>query len=148
MSFLDNSYEASFVWRGNTYKTVEHAYQAAKTLHPILRKKIMDAATVAEAKSLGEIAPRRGDWEEIKLDRMKEIVRAKFFGNFDLAMQLLQTGNEEIIMDNFDCDNYWGRCACGKCDSKNAKNHLGRILMEIREEIKEFISADTDNGRD
>jgi len=32
-------------------------------------------------------------------------------------------------------DKFWGICICTKCANKG-ENHLGKILMEVREELK------------
>ena len=51
--FLSNFYECAFTWRGNRYRTAEHAFQAAKTLDPIKRQAIVNAPSPGKAKRLG-----------------------------------------------------------------------------------------------
>ncbi len=74
----------------------------------------------------------RSDWEQVKVQLMEEIVRAKFTQNADLAQMLLATGNRLIQEGNTWHDVFWG------VDQKTEKgeNHLGKILMKIREELR------------
>ena len=63
---------------------------------------------------------------------MKDIVTRKFTQNFDLKQKLLHTGNEKLIEGNSWHDYIWGMnfsCTIGE-------NNLGKILMEVRDELK------------
>jgi hypothetical protein len=62
---------------------------------------------------------------------MKRGVLRKFETNLEILDILLATGNEEIIENN-PKDEYWG---CG--NAGNGENHLGKILMEVRYELRE-----------
>ena len=53
-----------------TYPTVEHAYQAAKTLDEDGRKAILEAPTPGKAKRMGRKVRMRPDWEDVKLSVM------------------------------------------------------------------------------
>jgi len=83
-----------------------------------------------DAKKLGQTGPLRADWEQVKDDVMRRAVRAKFEQNPDIRAILLGTGDEELIEDALN-DDYWGRGAEG-----TGKNMLGKILMEIRGELR------------
>ena len=65
-------------------------------------------------------------------NRMEEIVRAKFTQNQDMKQQLLATGNLVLEEGNGWHDTFWG------VDLKTGEgeNHLGRILMQVREELR------------
>ena len=72
---------------GVVYPTVEHAYAAAKTLDPVWRKRVLTAKHAGQAKRFGREAPLRADWDEIRLDVMREfmvntfsILDAVFYG--------------------------------------------------------------------
>ena len=134
-AFLSNFYETPFVWRGTKYKTVEHAFQAAKTMNPIERKAIIDSATPGKAKRLGRKAALRPDWESVKEQIMYECVSAKFHSTVELMLALLATGDEELVEGTTWCDNEWGSCSCEKCKDIEGKNKLGKILMRVRSEI-------------
>ena len=71
----------------------------------------------------------RDDWDDIKLNIMKEALIAKFTQNQKLKTLLLNTNNASIIEDS-PRDSYWG---IGK--DKNGENMLGKLLMEVREEL-------------
>ncbi len=61
---------------------------------------------------------------------MYEIVKNKFTQNPTLAKLLVDTNDKVIIEGNTWGDIYWGMCK-GK-----GENHLGKILMKVREEMK------------
>jgi N-glycosidase YbiA len=60
-------------------------------------------------------------------------VRTKFLTHLNIQSILLETG-EEVIIEDSPTDYYWG---CGL--QKNGKNQLGKIIMEVRQEIKESL---------
>lgn len=60
----------------------------------------------------------------------KEILTAKTRQNPYVAKKFLQTGDYLIVEDS-PYDSYWG---CGI--ERNGENHLGRIWMKIREQLK------------
>ena len=141
--FLSNFYESPFVWRGNKYTTVEHAFQAAKTLNPVERKAIMEAPTPGRAKKLGRAVNLRPDWEDVKEQVMYECVSAKFHSSAALAIALLATKDEELIEGTTGWhDNIWGSCECPKCKNIEGQNKLGKILMKVRQELKDELMED------
>ena len=115
---------------GIWYTTVEHAYQAAKTLDVNLRAKIAVCVRPGEAKRLGRRVPLRPDWEEIKLEVMEKLLRQKFAASTTLARQLTATGDAELIEGNPWGDRFWGVC------DGEGKNHLGRLLMAVRKDLQ------------
>lgn len=134
--FLSNFYNASCTFEGKVYPTVEHAFQAAKTLIPEEREEIRKAETPGKAKRMGRAVTLRPDWEEVKTDVMRQCLRSKFrFA--PLGIDLINTGNEELIEGNTWHDNCWGNCTCEQCANKPGENRLGKLLMEIREELRQ-----------
>lgn len=115
------------------YKTSEHYYQSMKFVGTEWEMKVRDAASPMEAALLGRKRelPLRGDWDSVRDDIMRKIVEAKFRQHPELAKQLLQTGEAQLIEKTTD-DLYWG---CG--DSSQGKNMLGIILMEVRSKLQE-----------
>lgn len=128
--FLSNFYPCKIIYQGIEYPSVEHAYQALKTLDINARKKIAEAATPREAKRMGRKVKLRKDWEKIKIELMEQLVKQKFTCYQDLRNKLLSTNRSELIEGNTWGDNFWGIYK-GK-----GKNHLGKILMKVRNEIK------------
>lgn len=131
--FLSNFYESSIIYDGVEYPTSEHAYQAAKSIDPAARKYILGCKTPREAKRAGKALTLRENWDIIKIDIMTEIVRDKFTRHPDLAVKLLATGDARLIEGNTWGDIYWGVC------NGKGYNHLGKILMQVREELKKAI---------
>jgi ribA/ribD-fused uncharacterized protein len=136
-AFLSNFTPAPVVLDGVRYPTVEHAYQAAKTLEPGERQKIREASTPGLAKKLGRKLKKRPDWPDLKVDIMRDLVRQKFAAQPDLKKLLLATGETELVEGNTWHDNFWGKCRCDRCASSPGQNRLGRLLMEVRSQLKE-----------
>lgn len=131
-AFLSNFYDSPFEVDGIKYPTVEHFFQAMKVTDPKDREVIAAAATPGQAKQLGRKVSLRADWEEIKIDIMKFALRCKFQVP-ELREKLLTTGDEELIEGNWWGDRFWGVC------DGIGENHLGKLLMEVRQEIRENI---------
>lgn len=128
-SFLSNFYACQTEYHHVKYPTSEHAYQAAKTSNPIQREAI-------DAKRMGRRVEIKSNWDEIKEEVMYEIVSNKF-KNKRMQAKLLATENEQLVEGNYWHDNYWGSCTCPRCLQKPKENKLGKILMRVREELKE-----------
>jgi len=132
--FLSNFYEAPIYVDGKKYASVEHAYQAHKTLDPDSHKLIREAKTPSIAKKLGLSVKMRSDWESIKIDLMRTFVRKKFENPF-MRPLLLATDDAELIEGNTWNDTFWGVC------KGRGTNWLGKILEEIRDEIRKEESG-------
>lgn len=134
-AFLSNFYPSPFIHDGIEYPTVEHFFQAAKTLDIQKRKVIAAAKTPGLAKRMGRSVQLRSDWEKVKVYYMELGLRLKF-ANKDLAEKLLATGDEELIEGNWWCDQTWGSCNCPKHIRTPGRNLLGMLLMELRKELQ------------
>jgi ribA/ribD-fused uncharacterized protein len=128
-SFLSNFYRSPVTLDGLEYPSVEHAYQAAKTTDPEERATVREALTPGLAKRLGRQVHLRPDWEDVKLAVMADLLRQKF-DRPPLAKALLETGDEELVEVNYWRDTYWG------VFHGTGENHLGRLLMERREQLR------------
>ena len=144
--FLSNFYPCKIEHKGITYPSVEHYYVALKVTQmqfidgvyytaPDFRELIARIPDAGDVKKLGSRVKVRQDWEEKKLDFMNWGIREKF-KDPKLCEMLLDTGNLELIEGNFWHDVFWGQCSCPKCNSIG-ENHLGKILMKIREELRQ-----------
>lgn len=119
---------------GVVWPAVEHYYQAQKTLDPVWRGKIHDAATPAEAKALGN-SPQcvyRPDWDTWKLMAMRRALFAKFTQHQDLREILLGTGDKALHENSME-DYFWGVGEKG-----TGLSMLGKLLMALREELRYF----------
>jgi len=113
------------------YPTVEHAYQAHKVTSPAKRVVISNLLSPAKAKKAGKTVDLRPYWEQVKLEVMWEWVMIKFTYHRDLRDKLLDTGDLERVEANTWGDTYWGTDMQG-----NGENHLGKILMQVRELLR------------
>ncbi|KAK9892751.1 hypothetical protein WA026_021944 [Henosepilachna vigintioctopunctata] len=133
--FLSNFFKCEIEYEDDVYPSVEHAFQAAKTINENERKRILSNKNPVIAKRIGRKVKLRSDWEEVKYNIMYQLVLQKFKNN-ELSRLLLDTGNNEIIEENKWHDKYWGKCICKKCNG-DGKNNLGLILQKVRDEIDE-----------
>ena len=115
---------------GLTYGSTEHVYQAMKSNSLEDRAKVAASKTPGQAKRLGRRLKMREDWDQIKREIMKQILRVKFTHPI-LRQKLLDTGDAYLEETNHWGDTYWGVC------HDVGLNQLGEILMEIREEIRQ-----------
>src|SRR5262245_31620313 len=84
---------------GLEWPTSEHYFQAQKFLDAERREKIRQTPSPMIAARLGRdrSAHLREDWETVKLDIMRDVVRAKFSQHADIREVLLTTGDAEIV---------------------------------------------------
>jgi len=127
--WLSNFWPADVSLDGVVYPTVEHAYQAAKTLDPAERERIRLIPGASAAKRLSHDLDVRDDWGRIRVRVMRELLQQKF-SHPELRQKLLATGKEVLVEGNTWGDTFWGVCA-GK-----GENRLGRLLMEIRDDAQ------------
>ncbi len=129
-AFLSNFYEHPVEYDGKVYPSNEHAFQAAKSLSDKDRESIKNQPSPSRAKFAGRKVNLRTDWEDVKVDIMYEICKSKFQDE-KLKKMLLDTGDQILVEGNTWKDDFWGKC------SDNGQNHLGQILMKIRDELRE-----------
>lgn len=119
----------------------EHSYQARKGKFAsdrwfILRKWDEETESYVwrkprETKHAWKKVALRENWDEIKIDQMVEVIRLKFSRDSGLAALLLGTGHAQLIEGNWWKDKFWGVHSDGV-----GLNHLGRILMHRRDELR------------
>jgi ribA/ribD-fused uncharacterized protein len=121
---------------GVVWPTSEHWFQAQKFVGTSAESE-MAAAILAEpspmkAATLGRDTskPRRPDWQGLRDDLMRRAVRAKFAQHADIRQILLDTGDAAIV-EHTSNDDYWGDGGDG-----TGVNMLGKILVEVREELR------------
>jgi ribA/ribD-fused uncharacterized protein len=116
------------------YRSVEHAFQAAKTTDPAARKQLVAIGSPLTAKRFGRRVPMRDDWGDLRGAVMRDLLRQKFRVE-PFRSQLLATGAAEIVEGNTWHDQLWGDCECPRHAAEPGENLLGRLLMEVREEL-------------
>lgn len=155
MSFQDKQYRflsnffkfaCPVTFNNIAFVTTEAAYVAAKTTSQHLQRAIADM-TPGKAKKFGAIIVQEKLWpnpkmnDAFKIVLMKDLVLQKFTKNVHLRLALLDTDHRELIEGNHWHDNFFGVCSCGNCPIEKQRpvaeqNHLGRILMQVREELR------------
>ncbi|MGI2902127.1 NADAR family protein [Tolypothrix sp. VBCCA 56010] len=125
--------------RGTYWSTVEHYYQAQKFVGSVdaaIIPSISAAETPEQAAALGRCSTRqlRCDWDAVKTQVMREAVLKKFLTHAEIRDTLLATG-DNLLVENSPNDYFWG---CGA--DKTGENCLGKILMSVREEIRNLMS--------
>ena len=117
--------EVGGVW----YQTNEHFYQSQKSIDYDIRRWIISSPNpylaMCAGRSLREGKELIEDWEEKKIGVMLKGLRAKFKDK-KLRMELLATENANLHEDS-PTDRFWG---------KKGKDMLGKLLMQIRDEIR------------
>ena len=131
--FLSNLYPRHIDFEGRTFTCSEAAYQFGKPRDRTVAEWLVNApkprfcALAAHALLPYDI---RDNWNGVKIERMRNVLWAKFSQHLDLREQLLQTGNATLIEESR-TDAFWGIGASGK-----GKNMLGALLMELREKLR------------
>ena len=128
-AFLSNFYFIKVTLDGMLFSSVEHAYQAAKTEDLALRAQFQEPITSAAAKSRGRALKKRSDWNSISVPLMTMLNRQKY-KDPELRSLLLQTGEAILTEGNWWGDTFWG------VSKGVGENHLGIILMQIRDDIR------------
>lgn len=73
---------------------------------------------------------RRRDWDDVKVDVMRNILRAKADQHEYVRRKLLATGDRELIEDSWR-DDFWGWGP-----NRDGQNMLGKLWMEVRAELR------------
>jgi len=135
--FLSNFHPAPVHVDNDLYPTVEHAYQAAKTLDQKERELVRDARGPGAAKALGKSVTLRPAWDDIKDNVMRDLLWEKFNQYTDVKSLLIATGDAELVEGNTWGDRYWG------VDAKTGEgeNRLGKMLMETRSKIVKNVGT-------
>lgn len=128
-SFLSNFYGCFISYMGLRFPSVEHAFQAAKSLDPDIRWQFQYCRSAGEAKQRGKMVKLRPDWEEVKIQVMTDLIRNKFQCPV-LKQKLLDTGYAHIEEGNSHGDRFWGTV------KGQGRNELGKILMKVRDELR------------
>jgi ribA/ribD-fused uncharacterized protein len=133
---FSNLSRCEVTFEGRTYPTAEHAYQAGKARKDAVREWILAAPTpslaamAAHGLYVWDVVP---NWAEIKFDRMRGVLRAKFEQHPNLKELLLGTGRARLVEAgtvNNAVNRLWGEV------NGKGQNMLGVMLMELRDELQ------------
>ncbi len=119
-------------WKGEVWMTSEHAYHSEKFEDPEILDQLRHTRSAHDAMKLAYANKDkyRSNWDEIKLKVMKDILRAKVEQHPYVKKKLLESGDKELIEDSWR-DSYWGWGP-----DKAGENHMGKLWMEIRDEVR------------
>ncbi len=128
-NFSRHGVEMDGLW----WPTVEHYFQAQKFGDAAYRERIRKVSTPKQAAGLGRdrAFPLRADWEAVKVPIMAAAVLRKFVTHAEPRTLLLSTGERPLI-EAAPGDYFWGAGQDG-----TGENHLGRILMDVRRQIRD-----------
>ncbi len=128
-NFSRHGVEMDGLW----WPTVEHYFQAQKFDDATARERIRKVSTPKQAAALGRdrSMPLRADWEMVKVDIMAAAVLKKFTTHAEPRALLLST-NERSLVEAAPGDYFWGAGQDG-----TGENHLGRILMDVRRQMRQ-----------
>lgn len=129
-SFLSNMYPCRIAFEGIEFPSTEHAYQWSKTTSEEEKRKILDCVEPKKTKAIArKFKHLRPDWDTARVDIMYRLLKIKF-SDPTLKEALLLTEGFELVEGNWWKDTFWGVC------DGVGENHLGRLLMKVREEEK------------
>ena len=113
---------------GLEFPSVEHAYMSAKSEDAEWKKFCSNPNNKAgDVKRQSRNITLKDNWNEIKLDIMKECVNQKF-SQAPYRTKLLETGTQHLQEGNRWNDKFWGVCL----KTNKGENTLGKLIMEIR----------------
>lgn len=135
---LSNLYKCEVRVKGESFKSLEHAYQYTKALYvnqPDLAERIRASDSAYLAKSLGD-SIQSEDWGKVARKFMSEMMLDKYSRNQDLGQYLKLTGTRCIYEGTL--SKIWGGGArpsdnCYETGRIHGKNLAGEILMEVRQ---------------
>lgn len=131
---LDNFSSFKVEYDGYLYASNEEAYQALGFIEsaPDIADQIKKSHSAHEAQKIAYANrnKRRKDWDDIKLLVMEQLLREKVEQNPYVKKKLLETENY-IIVEDSPKDDYWGWG-----ENREGDNHLGKLWMKIRDEIR------------
>lgn len=131
---LSNFYPSPFHAADLDWPTVEHYYQAMKTLNLQVRMTISRIESPGQAKRAGRNVSLRPDWEAVKIGVMRDALELKFdMPENVLGQYLLSTGDAFLVEGNTWNDTFWGVC------KNQGRNWLGHLLMGRRAELRGML---------
>ena len=147
---LCNFYEAKFFVYNSYFTSVEQAYQWRKMKHigqEAYALEISKSKTPGRAKQIANRVPGNllKDWHVIKCDVMRELLIAKVEQCSKFRSTLLKTEGKRLIEATNDM--YWASglppylSTTTKPECFPGKNWLGRILEDIRDELRQSTSS-------
>lgn len=127
-------------------RSSEALYQALRyPNHPEIQKEILLQRSPMTAKMISKKYRQytREDWNDKRISLMRWCLRVKLIQNWDEFGALLLLTEDKIIVEESRKDKFWG--AIPYEDELIGVNALGRLLMELRDDLGKYLNADTLN---
>lgn len=124
-------------------RTSEALYQACRFPHlPQVQHMILNESSpmTAKMKSKPFRDQSRPDWDEVRVPIMKWCLRVKLANNWVKFSALLKETGDRPIVEESRKDAFWG-AKSGQDNILSGQNVLGRLLMELRERVKNDPSS-------
>lgn len=118
--------------------TIEALYQASRFPHlPDVQRLIIDQHSPMTAKMVSKPHRKdsRADWDKVRITVMRWCLRLKLSQHWSKFSQLLLSTGDRAVVEDSKKDDFWGAIPSNG-DTLVGLNVLGRLLMELREEIK------------
>ncbi len=122
---------------GYKLKNVEALYQSLRYPNmPEVQTKIINYASpiIAKRYARGFVKETRKDWEQVRFKIMRFCIEIKLAQNWDSFSKVLINTRDHPIVEVSKKDKIWG--AIDKGDYYEGTNALGRLLMDVRDKIK------------
>jgi ribA/ribD-fused uncharacterized protein len=131
--YLSNFSAFKVSFAGLIFDTSEHAYHWNRFPHGSPERTIIrESASAHDAFRFAQEhkASQLPNWDAIKVQAMREILRAKARQHEYVRRKLLETG-ERTLIENSWRDPYWGWGP-----NRDGQNMLGKLWMEVRAELR------------
>lgn len=137
--WLSNMTYVNIYFEGILYPSTENFYQAMKYNDQSIRR-LISKMTPYEAKRYSREHPITHAPMESASNRIRVMIYAQRqkYAIDEFQQKLLLTGDCHIEEGNWWGDKFWGT----DIKTREGKNHLGRIIMGIREEIQDNIQRE------
>lgn len=129
---LSNFSAFRVTFAGHTFDTSEAAYHYQRFIHVDHMRAVLyaNSAHAAFRYAQENKSQQRGDWNEIKVGVMRDILRAKVAQHEYVRRKLLATGDRTLIENSWR-DDFWGWGP-----NRDGHNMLGKLWMELRAELR------------
>ena len=120
--------------------TSEALYQVCRFPHlPDVQKLIIGQVSPMTAKMRSKPYRKdsRPDWDQVRVRIMRWSLRMKLANNWNTFSALLLKSGDRPIVEESRKDDFWGAKVVDDGDTLVGMNVLGRLLMELREQVKQ-----------
>jgi len=151
---LSNFSSFEVEWTSNhRFKTAEHCYHWLRFATGAANGRLGGAVPSEQAMAVADAVQRatsahdafkiaqenkhlqRADWNDVKVEKMRMIIRAKALQHEYVRRKLLATGDRELVENSWR-DDFWGWGP-----NRTGQNMLGRLWMDLRAELRTSLAA-------